>query len=303
MYFTCLPDHTEQGFDEELHFSKFGKHNIIFNAISGRSNCARHVGCLSIKTVLSGKEWYGVNSQRLAVGPGQFLILNDDQEYSCWIDNSGNAGILSIFFRREFASLVFRDALSKEEALLDTPHESGGNMLEFFQTLNDIDLGLHQKLTSLISALDRSGYNNDMVDEYLVFLLHDLIRVHKMEMCRTDKVRAIKPSTRKEIYKRLCIAKDFLHSTFMDKTDLSLISNASCLSTPQLIRQFKAAFNETPHQYLTRIRLAHAARLLKDKSISVNEITWMCGFENVSAFCRAFKSAHGIQPTSFRKMN
>ncbi|HMG89870.1 MAG TPA: helix-turn-helix transcriptional regulator, partial [Chryseolinea sp.] len=64
-----------------------------------------------------------------------------------------------------------------------------------------------------------------------------------------------------------------------------------------------AAFHATPHQYLTRIRLAHAARLLKHTTIPVYEITWMCGFENVSSFCRAFKSEHGVQPNSFRKMS
>ncbi|HMG90106.1 MAG TPA: hypothetical protein VK589_08595, partial [Chryseolinea sp.] len=230
MYFTRLPDHTEHLFDEELHFSKFRKHNVIFNAVSSKSHCARHVGCLSIKTVLRGREWYGIGDRQLALTPGYFLILNDDQEYSSRIDHSGNAGILSIFFKREFASSVFRDASCKEEILLDTPHETHANTLEFFQTLNEIDPGLHQKLFGLIGAIDRYGYNNDMVHEHLVFLLHDIVRVHKMEMYRTSQVRAVKPGTRKEIYRRLCVAKDLLHSTFMDKPDLSSISHASCLS-------------------------------------------------------------------------
>src|SRR5688572_26105585 len=301
MYFTSLPDHSKPGFDEQLHFSKFKTHNIIFNALAKKSYCAHHVGCLTIKTVLSGEEWYGIGNHRLAVRPGQFLILNDDQGYSCRVDNAEEVRILSVFFKKEFALSVFRDALCTEDALLDNPFESGGAALEFFQTLYDIDIPLQQKLLSLLKALNE--YEVNSVDEHLTFLLHDLIRSHKREAHRAGQINAIKPSTRLEIYKRICVAKDLLHSNYMDKPNLSEISSTACISIPQLIRQFKAVFQTTPHQYLTRIRLAHAARLLKHTATPVQEITWMCGFENVSAFCRAFKSQYGVQPISFRKMN
>ena len=303
MYFTSLPDHREPGFDEQLHFSKFKKHNIIFNATAGKSYCERHVGCLSIKTVLNGKEWYGIRNQQLAITPGQFLILNDDQEYSCKVDASEGAKILSVFFRKEFASAVLRDASCKEQNLLDNPREYGEKSPEFFQTLMDLDSTLKLKLSDLIANLDKYGYQNDTVDEHLVFLLQDLIRLHKVEVYRSNRVISVAQSTRREIYKRLCIAKDFMHSAFMDKVDLALISNTACLSTPQMIRQFKAAFQTTPHQYLTRIRLSQAAKLLKDSDKTVREITHLCGFEDTSAFCRAFKGEHGMRPMNFRNMD
>lgn len=303
MYFTSLPDHTKPGFDEELHFSKFRKHNIIFNALSSNSHCDSHVGCLSFKTVLSGEEWYGIDHRRLAVRPGQFLILNDDQTYSCNIDSSEKVRILSVFFKKEFASAVLTDVLYKEETSLDNPFDAGERTLEFFQTLNNIEPALLQQLTALTAALDSQGYHNTMVDERLVFLLHHLIRVHQSACGSSRNVNALKPGTKTEIYKRLCIAKDIMHSIYMDNPDLEAISRIACLSVPQLVRQFKAVFHTTPHQYLIRLRLQHAAGLLTHTDKSVYEIAGMCGFENVSAFCRAFKTEHGAPPISFRKMN
>lgn len=301
MYFTSLPNHDVSGFDEQLHFSKFKKHNVIFNANSSRSHCAHHVGCLSLKTVLSGEEWYGIGSRQLAVRPGQFLILNDDQEYSCTVDTPGETRVVSVFFMKEFASSVFRDVLHNDNSLLDNPFETGNTLLEFFQTLYDADPSIQKKLLNLINSLNERGYEPDMMSEHLFFLLNDLIRFHKIEMYRVEGVDAVKSSTRMELYKRICIVKDYLHSNYMEKPSLSDVSSAACLSVPQLIRQFKTVFQVTPHQYLTRIRLTNAARLLKHTSTPVNEITWMCGFENVSAFCRAFKSKYGVQPISFRK--
>ena len=139
-----------------------------------------------------------------------------------------------------------------------------------------------------------------MVDEQLVFLLRHLIGVQRTELYRAENVNAVKSTTRAEIYRRLCIARDILHSSYMDNPDLNTIGRLACLSVPQLVRQFKAAFNTTPHQYLNKVRLGHAAELLGSTENPVQEITWMCGFEDVSAFCRAFKAVYGVQPARFR---
>jgi len=303
MYFTSLPDHTNPSFDKQLHFSKFRQCNIIFNALASKSYCEEHVGCLSFKTVLSGEEWYGINNQQKAVRPGQFLILNDDQPYSSRIDTEDKVRSLSVFFRKEFASDVFHDALNNEEILLDNPFHPGRTIPEFFQTLYDIDSTLQQQLMRFISGMDTWGYQVDRVEEDLIFILHYLIRTHQSEIRHVSRVSAVKLSTRKEIYKRLCIAKDLLHSTFMDKPDLIKVSNTSCLSVPQLVRQFRTVFQTTPYQYLTNIRLSQAAELLKRTRMPVNEITLEIGFENTSAFCRAFKAQYGVAPLSFRAAN
>jgi len=155
----------------------------------------------------------------------------------------------------------------------------------------------------LVFSLENEGYDSNLVDEYLVGVLRYLIDSYKTGVKRADDVKAIKASSRTEIYKRLCVAKDFMHSSFADKPDLQSISNEACLSVPQLVRQFKTVFDTTPHQYLTRVRLDYAAGLLKQTNTPIHEITWKCGFENMSAFCRAFKSAYGVQPHNYRNIS
>jgi AraC-like DNA-binding protein len=297
MYFTKLPDHKAIGFDEQLHFSRFKKHNVIFNAISDQSYCERHIGCLSIKTVTSGEEWYTIDKRSIAVRPGQFLMLNDEQEYSSRIESK--ARTLSIFFREDFAAAVLRNALYDEDTLLDNPFESG-KVPTFFQTLSYIDDRLKQHLHDLVSSLNDLAYDSQRVDESLTFILHDLLSAQNKHIRCAAGVKACKPATRMEIYRRLCIAKDLMHSTFMYGTDLASMSSVACLSTPQLIRQFKAAFNITPHQYLTQIRLLHAVQLLKHANTSIEEITLACGFEDSSAFCRLFKKVYGVSPGQYR---
>ncbi len=301
MYYTRLPDPSEPGFDEQRHFSQFKKHNVVFNAWSNESHCDDHVGCLSLKTVLSGEEWYTIDRRRLAVRPGQFLILNDDQRYGCQVQKGEPAKVLSIFFKREFAGAVFQDCLRSEEASTDNPSYSGNDTLEFFQTLHPIGQRLLRQLGDLTAYLDRLGDHDGLTDERLVFLLRQLVRTYKSDVNGTGRIDAVKASTRKEIFSRVCVAKDLLHSAYREKLDLDTIGKAACLSVPQLVRQFKYAFRLTPHCYLARVRLHHAADLLRRTDLPVMDVSWQCGFDNPSAFGRAFKAQYGIQPAQYRR--
>jgi len=300
MYFTSLPDHTAPGFDETLHFSRFKKSNIIFNAVSNNSQCDEHIGCLSFKTVFSGEEWYGINNHQVALRPGQFLVLNNDQPYACYSNKGETLKVLSLFFKEAFAASVLRNAMVTEAALLDDPFTNGEKIPEFYQSLHNLPPALQNRLSALVSTLDNPGYDDMLADEQLVLILHHLIETLKADTRQLKNVQALKPATQKEVYKRLCIAKDMLQSSYMHHLDLPAIGNGACLSVPQLVRQFKAVFHITPHQYLMQIRLQRAAEKLQNSNMPTHEIAWQCGFHNTSAFCRAFRSAYGLQPLAFR---
>ncbi|MBO9633980.1 MAG: helix-turn-helix transcriptional regulator [Chitinophagaceae bacterium] len=295
MYFTQLPDHSAPGFDEATHFSKFRKHNIVFNAESSNSYCDEHMGCLSIKTISKGTEWYGIDHHRLAVRPGHYLVLNNDQQYSCQIAREEKAHCLSVFFRNNFAAAVFHDMQQKEDHLPE--HPSHNHIIpEFYQTLQPLSPVLFCRLQFLISDLENDTNNEGITDEHLVFLLRHLLFTHRSDLKRQSSIPSIKVSTRHELYKRLCIARDILHSSFSDPLDLNQISQYSLLSVPQLVRQFRSVFHCTPYQYLIRLRMENAATLLTTTDQSVQGIAWTCGFANPSAFGRAFKSAYKCTP-------
>lgn len=302
MYFTTLPDHTDPNFDEQLHFSRFGKSNIIFNARSNQAQCDDHVGCLSLKTMLEGEEWYGIGSRTVSVRPGQLLMLNDGQSYSCRIDVQ-SARTLSIFFAVDFARSLFHNFSSTPYRELDDPFHTGTEIPEFFQSLHAPDESLAHALASLVRTLDETGYDSNAVDEQLISVFAGLLRLHRRDITATQHVHAIKASTRKEIYRRLCIARDVMQSCHREKLDLAIISALSSLSVPQLVKQFNHVFGTTPHQYLTTLRLNSAKDLLQTTQIPVRDIAIQCGFDSAGSFCRVFRKTYQASPGALRKMN
>jgi AraC-like DNA-binding protein len=57
----------------------------------------------------------------------------------------------------------------------------------------------------------------------------------------------------------------------------------------------------TPHQYLLRARLRHAARRLADGDGPVTAIAYDVGFADLSNFVRSFHRAAGVSPRRFRQ--
>ncbi|MDE6883360.1 MAG: helix-turn-helix transcriptional regulator [Lachnospiraceae bacterium] len=53
-------------------------------------------------------------------------------------------------------------------------------------------------------------------------------------------------------------------------------------------------------QYLLMLRMEHALELLKDKSLSVQQIATLVGYENAFNFSRSFKAQYGVSPSHFR---
>ena len=57
----------------------------------------------------------------------------------------------------------------------------------------------------------------------------------------------------------------------------------------------------TPHQYLVRSRLRHAARRLADDDSPITDIAYDVGFGDLSNFVRTFHRAAGASPMRFRQ--
>lgn len=80
--------------------------------------------------------------------------------------------------------------------------------------------------------------------------------------------------------------------------DLSLEAD---LSAWHFLRAFRAAFGETPHEFLTRVRVERARDLLTVTSRPVTEICFDVGFSSLGSFSTLFRRQTGVSPAHFRR--
>jgi AraC-like DNA-binding protein len=83
--------------------------------------------------------------------------------------------------------------------------------------------------------------------------------------------------------------------------DLDAAAAQAGISPFHFLRLFSTVLGVTPHQYLVRSRLRHAARLLADHDRSVTDVAYDVGFGDLSNFVRTFHRAAGVSPLRFRQ--
>ncbi|MBO5033666.1 MAG: helix-turn-helix transcriptional regulator [Lachnospiraceae bacterium] len=69
----------------------------------------------------------------------------------------------------------------------------------------------------------------------------------------------------------------------------------------RLVREFAKYYECTPMQYLSRVRIDKAKKLLLNTDEKVVEIGQMVGFENTNHFIRLFKEKTGVTPLAYRR--
>ena len=99
---------------------------------------------------------------------------------------------------------------------------------------------------------------------------------------------------------RLKKAYDFMSENFRRDLTLEEISAAAEVSPEYFCRLFRRCTNMRPFEYITRLRISEAKRLLETTSMPVSEIGEAVGYHDKSYFGSVFRRSEGISPTAFR---
>ncbi|MBJ9989483.1 MULTISPECIES: helix-turn-helix transcriptional regulator [Paenibacillus] len=82
---------------------------------------------------------------------------------------------------------------------------------------------------------------------------------------------------------------------------LEHICAISNMSKPTICRLFKEWTGKTFNRYLVDLRISNALVLLQRPSMSITDVCYATGFNELAYFCRIFKKYTGISPNQFRK--
>jgi AraC-like DNA-binding protein len=110
-------------------------------------------------------------------------------------------------------------------------------------------------------------------------------------------VRLFDPAT----LARLCRARDYLATRYRHRTSLEDAAREAGLSPFYFNRLFTQAFDETPHEFVTRLRIDRAKRLLLADNDSVTDICFHVGYESLGSFSTRFSTLTGLSPAAFRR--
>ncbi|MCR4843758.1 MAG: AraC family transcriptional regulator [Bacteroidales bacterium] len=102
--------------------------------------------------------------------------------------------------------------------------------------------------------------------------------------------------------RRVSKVKEYISAHFADDLRLEDLAALVGMTPSAFSRFFKQHTSRTLSDYIIDIRLGKAARMLVDTSRSIGEISFACGFNNLSNFNRIFKARRGCTPRDFRTL-
>jgi AraC-like DNA-binding protein len=128
--------------------------------------------------------------------------------------------------------------------------------------------------------------------------------LYELSLC--EEVRTLSSSSFAKIdirsdSRRVQKVQEYINEHYMEEIRLGFLADIVGMTPVSFSRFFKLRTGKNLSDYIIDIRLGFSARLLIDSTMSIAEICYDCGFNNLSYFNRIFKRKKFCSPKEFRE--
>ncbi|MFT3679282.1 MAG: AraC family transcriptional regulator [Ferruginibacter sp.] len=254
----------------------------------------------AIKFVTTGSERYTVNKQQYHIAANSYLLLNGEHDVIVDIESKKNVRGICINISTNYIEQAVASFIRPDTAFPDT------GLASFFYTDQFLENHYQAARTLLGSKMetiskkiqDKTFSATDINTDLFLELAENLVSDQAGVFKQLQTIPAIKTATKKELYRRLLKAKEFIDTNYTFRLTTEQIAKEAMISEYHFFRLFKKVFGKSPHQYILQKRLHAACTPLRDKE-KIAEVALNCGFTDVYTFSKAFKKHFGIPPSSF----
>jgi AraC-like DNA-binding protein len=138
----------------------------------------------------------------------------------------------------------------------------------------------YEKIQSLVETILKNGFEKN---EHSQPLCAGYLRVLLLEVYRT--------------------CRKYIHENFSAITSPAQAADACYVNVRYMSRLFKKYSQTTPHEYITRLKLNKAGRLLLNSNQTIGQIAQSLGFYDPYHFSRRFKKFFGASPQQYRNIH
>jgi AraC-like DNA-binding protein len=253
----------------------------------------------TFKMVFNGCQSFKFKGRAIKLFPDSFILLAPGSVYSSATGTGDAVKTLSVSIANSFIS-AFKEQHGLGGAFLDQTAQGCRNLS--LESVHPLAEEMYWNGWTMCQRVEELNDDAELMNEYINHFLEIYYKNYYTEYeHRLQRLNFTRNDTRREVLRRLNIAREFISNNFDRTFYLRDVASASFLSFNHLLRTFKQAFGVSPFQYLTIIRLNRAKMILETTPRSINEIVLEVGFESPSSFIRAFKSQFNITPMRYRK--
>lgn len=194
-------------------------------------------------------------------------------------------------------TIQFQFALQEDDFFEKNPFAPIRRMLQAARK------GLCFPLPTIIKAyekLDKMSSIKDGFDAVMQFIEILNILAHS-EGARTLATSSYAKVQVEDDSRRILKVKDYIIKNYPYELKLQTLADIASMSQSAFSRFFKLHTGRTLSDYIIDIRLGYATRMLLDTNDTIADISFKCGYNNLSNFNRTFRRKKGCTPKEFRE--
>ena len=233
------------------------------------------------KICLDGKEYPNIDGCLIFRKPGQ--ITSGKGDYNMYVLTLDFSGVLYN------ESNIFRPVSGKLQPLCEFSELS--MIPPVFRPYHFDELReILEKLSSCSfpNAVDKKR-QEQYIKEFILLVLYDAARYY-----RSDKSDG-------KMNAHIKNACDYIAKNFKREITEQELAQHLHITKNHLIKLFKKELKQTPNRYILELRLIYARYLLLHGGESIQEITYLSGFNTPSYFTKRFHARFGVLPSELRK--
>ncbi len=149
--------------------------------------------------------------------------------------------------------------------------------------------GSVNKLISI--SMEENAAKDALADLSLKVLLLRIIQTQNISLAENNS---------NKLGDRLAAVINFIKQHLSQKITVEKLAQIACMSKPLFYRNFKERFGISPIEFVLQQRINLAKELLKNPLLSITDVCYQCGFNNLNYFSKQFKRIEGTTPTIWR---
>ena len=93
----------------------------------------------------------------------------------------------------------------------------------------------------------------------------------------------------------------YIEENFEEKLSVEGLAKKFAISNRNFIRRFKKATQNTPFEYIQRVKVEVAKKSFESSTLNINQVMYNVGYNDVKAFRKTFKKYTGLSPLEYRR--
>ncbi len=236
--------------------------------------------------VANGNMIATINNKKYYLGEGDYIMTPPMLWHSMEPNNTYAVGVAVCFDATNYKQDIFGGKLTSfDKQLL-------GNILNIYAK-NYNEAEFRPKI--LPTRIEKDYAYGQALKAQIEILLIDILQNQqrkKTEISQSNKGEKIQAQ---QILK-------YIEENFRENPSLASIAKDLNYSVPHICRIFKKTYNESIVDYMIRVKIDEAMKLIEQNEKSLKEISEFLGFDNVAYFSRIFKKHTNMTPSEYRKI-